>query len=159
MRLLPYLAFLLPHLAIAAEPTGEIQAHVYILSRMYGIEEELIHAIVKTESNYDTKAIGKRYKERGLMQLRPTFFPKAKLDVASNLRMGVKYLAKVREICYPKYADAWFVCYNTGPYAKKLAKPTLHSYYRKVQYAKKEQAKAKIHARSIAQSEGMSLDP
>lgn len=138
--------------ASAAEPTGEINAHIYILSQKYGVNEKLIHAIVATESNYNIKSIGKKYKERGLMQLRPTFFPGVKLDVATNLRTGVKYLAKVRELCYDKYGDAWFICYNTGPNARMLKNPTKHSYYRKVMQHAQRQEKAKIHGRNIAQS-------
>ena len=140
--------------ANAVEPTAEIKANIAVLSQMYGIEPTLIQAIVKVESGYKKHKAGSSHKERGLMQLHPKYFPKAKFDVATNLRAGVKYLAKVRELCYPKYADAWIVCYNLGPNHKRLKRPTQFAYYRKVMHAKKQIEEKQVYARNIAQSEG-----
>lgn len=139
-------------LAEARQPTAEIRAHVALLSEIYGIERELILAIIKVESNFEVKAVGKSHKERGLMQLNPRYFPTARFDVASNLRQGVRYLARVREACYERYREAWFICYNTGPNAR-LKKPKTFSYYKKVMYAK-EKGIYKEDVRSLARTDG-----
>lgn len=151
MRLLVMLLITFLGIAVnAGEPTGEMRAHIYILAHKYGLDEQLLYAIIKVESNYEVNRVGSSHKERGLMQLHPKYFPKAKFDVATNLRTGAKYLAKVRELCYTKYGDAWFICYNVGP-NKHINHPEKFPYYRKVMHAKK-QIEAKIYARSIAQS-------
>jgi len=106
------------------------------LSRKYGISSELIVAIVKVESNFNPKAVGSSHGEVGLMQLRPKYFKTATFDVENNMEIGVKYLAKLKKICYPKYGDAWFICYNLGP-SKTVKHPKLFAYYKKVTNAKK----------------------
>lgn len=105
------------------------------LGRKYGVSSELIVAIIKVESNFNPKAIGKTHGEVGLMQLRPKYFKTATFDVVNNMELGVKYLAKLKKICYPKYGKAWFICYNLGP-SKTVKYPELFAYYKKVINAK-----------------------
>ena len=116
-----------------------IRDQVYFEASKYGIEPELVLAIIKTESNFNPKAVGRSHKERGLMQLRPTYF-KASFEPSANIQEGVEYLAKVRKLCYSKYGEAWFVCYNTGS-NRTLEFVKLSNYYQKVKVAYVEQKK------------------
>ena len=117
----------------------------------HGIEKELILAIIKVESNFNPNAIGKTHKERGLMQLRPTFH-KASFDIKENMDEGVTYLAKMRKVCNNRYKEAWFVCYNTGSNVK-LEFVQASNYYQKVKVAYGEQKrKSSIYRMCSSQS-------
>lgn len=105
------------------------------LGSEYGIDPTLILSIVQVESNYKPAAIGKSHKERGLMQLRPKYFPDATFDIEQNMRMGVKHLVKMRKACINKYKEAWFICYNLGPNGKLINHPKKFPYYTKVMVA------------------------
>lgn len=111
----------------------------------YGVDPALVLAIVQVESGFNPKAIGPS-KERGLMQLHPKYFPKAKLDIKGNMETGVAYLAKLKKLC-GHYKEAWFVCYNVGP-NRPLYKPKRFLYYVKVM---KEYRRLKIPTYLAAQ--------
>lgn len=116
----------------SSNPKAEaVYATVQKYALQYNLDPHLVQAIIETESNFNIKAVGRSHGEVGLMQLRPKYFPKAKFDVETNIREGVKYLAYVQKICQSRYGDAWFVCYNVGP-NRVLKHPTKHVYYRKV---------------------------
>ena len=83
-----------------------IRDEVYFQASKHGIEPELVLAIIKTESNFNPKAVGKTHKERGLMQLRPKYH-KASFDIKENIEEGVTYLAKLKKICKKRYQEAW----------------------------------------------------
>lgn len=117
-----------------------ISDYAYYLGKKHGIEPELILAIIKVESNFNQYAVGKTHKERGLMQLRPTFH-KASFDIMENLEEGVAYLQQMKRRCSKKYGEAFFVCYNHGS-NKTLDFVKDSNYYQKVRKAYDEQKKA-----------------
>lgn len=96
----------------------------------YGIEAELLLAMIKTESNFNPKAIG-RAKEVGLLQIHPKYHKTTTFDIKSNILQGAAYLATFRKKCQDKYATAWFICYNVGP-NKAVKNPKQFPYYKKV---------------------------
>jgi hypothetical protein len=123
---------------------------VYEASK-YGIEPELVLAIIKVESNFNYMAIGKTHKERGLMQLRPKYF-KASFNPSENIQEGISYLAKVKRLCKNRYGEAWFVCFNHGP-NRTLAFVKDSNYYQKVKVAYGEQKrKSSIYRMCSSQS-------
>lgn len=104
------------------------EAEISAVAEAYGIPVEKLHAVVKSESNYNAKAVS-RVGARGLMQLMgETAEDMAKrhgeefdeekdlgklFDVETNLRYGASYLQKLYRI----YGD-WTVvhaAYNAGP--------------------------------------------
>lgn len=104
----------------------------------HGMDPKLVIAIIAVESNFNPKAIGKSHGEVGLMQLHPKYF-KGSFDPKKNIEMGVKYLASLKKRCYPRYRDAWFICYNLGPNRKTaITSPTEFVYYKKVINAQKK---------------------
>ncbi len=119
-----------------------ILAAILHSSSKHNIDPQLVQAIVRVESNYNPKAIGKSHKERGLMQLRPDYFVKADFSINGNIEQGVAYLAHIKPKCIAKYGkNAWFIGYNLGPNRVGIKDPTKVSYYKKVMHAKKEIAK------------------
>jgi len=105
------------------------------LEAKYGIEAELVLAIIKVESNFNVKAVGRSHGEVGLMQLRPNYFPGVKFDVKSNIEVGVRHLSAIRQKCVKKYGKAWYVCYNIGQNRRLNIEATDHPYYKKVKAA------------------------
>jgi soluble lytic murein transglycosylase-like protein len=120
------------------------------VGKKYNVEPELIIAVIAVESNFKPKAVGRSHGEIGLMQLRPEYFPTVTFDVRHNMELGVKHLANMKRLCYPKYGKAWYICYNLGP-NKRIKHPTLFAYYRKVESAKTKIAE---NRRSVASSKG-----
>ncbi|MBW1982224.1 MAG: lytic transglycosylase domain-containing protein [Deltaproteobacteria bacterium] len=85
-------------------------------ARLYGINADFVHAIIKCESNYDTHALS-RAGAMGLMQLMPE--TAAELGVENpwspgeNIDGGIRYiLALLKE-----FRDPWkaLISYNCGP--------------------------------------------
>lgn len=84
----------------AAAPTGpaEINAFIAKYADVYDVPEELIHRVVKRESNYNPAARNGPY--YGLMQILPQTAgtmgyrgpASGLLDADTNLKYGVKYL-------------------------------------------------------------------
>lgn len=120
-----------------------IHDYAYYLGRKHGIEPELILAIIKVESNFNQYAVGKTHKERGLMQLRPTFH-KASFNIEENLEEGVAYLQQMKRRCSKKYGEAWWVCFNHGA-NKTLDFVKDSNYYQKVRKAYDEQQKKTLY--------------
>jgi membrane-bound lytic murein transglycosylase MltF len=104
-------------------------------SAIYNIDPNLVHAIVRVESSYNYKAIGK-LGERGLMQIRPeyTTVEKYKLFIPrENIKNGIEILVKMKKICEPRLGKAWPICFNLGPSkALKIRNPEQFSYYKKI---------------------------
>ena len=71
-------------------------------ARVYGIEKELVEAVIEAESGWNPRAISPAG-AAGLMQLMPdtaaAFGVMNRFDVAQNIRGGVAYLAWLREVC------------------------------------------------------------
>jgi soluble lytic murein transglycosylase-like protein len=68
----------------------------------YGVERELVHAVIEAESDWNPRAIS-RAGAGGLMQLMPAtavaFRVANRFDVSENVRGGVAYLARLNELC------------------------------------------------------------
>lgn len=94
------------------------------------INPRLVLAIIQIESSFDANAKGKAG-EVGLMQLHPRYFLNAPFDINTNIYLGIRFLVLMREKCEPRYGDAWFVCYNYGPYTS-IRQPRKTQYYQKV---------------------------
>lgn len=106
---------------------------VLLASNLYGLDPNLVAAIVQVESSgrpYVTGPAG----EIGLMQLRPEFHKCATYDILENVRCGVQYLAYVKRKKQKVWGNAWFVGYNYGPYSK-IKGPAKTLYYKKVMEA------------------------
>ncbi len=99
--------------------------YVEAASERYGVPEELIYALVKTESDFDSGAVS-HAGAVGLCQLMPETFlwltddilyehlePGMLYDPETNIRYGTAYLARL----YDRYND-WslaLAAYNAGP--------------------------------------------
>ena len=101
----------------------------------YGVEPRLAMAVVQTESQWDASTVGDAG-EIGLMQLMPNYFnvPREQLfDVRTNLRLGIKHLAKMQRQCKYKDDYTFLVCYNRGLRGgAKVKHPLTDRYVRKV---------------------------
>jgi soluble lytic murein transglycosylase-like protein len=68
----------------------------------FGIEKELVHAVIEAESAWNPNAVS-AVGAAGLMQLMPataaTFGVSNRFDAAENIRGGVAYLAWLRDEC------------------------------------------------------------
>lgn len=124
----------------------EVAALAYEIAPQYKVDPDLVTAMAYVESSFNSKAIGRSHKEVGLMQLHPKYF-RASFDPRLNVEMAVIYLSKLRRICKPKYKDAWFVCYNTGP-NRQIENPKDTKYYKKV---KAKYVEIKNNRRTVAQ--------
>lgn len=110
----------------------------------YNISVRLALAIAYVESGLNPRAIGE-LGEVGIYQLRPEIHTFDIHNVNNQIETAIKYLADIRRICVPKYGNAWFICYNTGPYRAVLVqKPWQFDYYVKVINKMKELEKAGI---------------
>ncbi len=122
------LGFLGDFLITCAERAVYPQAYsdyVEVYAERYGVPEEVIYAVIKTESGFDTGAVSDAGAV-GLMQLMPKTFEWLTDDILfehletgmlydpeTNIRYGTCYLARL----YDRYAD-WpvaFAAYNAGP--------------------------------------------
>ncbi|QYR52558.1 lytic transglycosylase domain-containing protein [Lysobacter soyae] len=76
--------------------TNAFAAEIAEASRMYGVEESIIRAIIHAESAYNPRALS-RVGAQGLMQLMPAtarrFGVSNAFDPGSNIKGGVQYLA------------------------------------------------------------------
>lgn len=120
---------------IATSTYNQAAKEAVHLEAKYGIEAELILAIAKVESNFKVGAVGSSHGEIGLMQLRPTFFPKATFDVKNNMELAARHLSAIRPRCKAKYGQAWWVCYNIGQNRAATVKARSLPYYSKVMAA------------------------
>jgi soluble lytic murein transglycosylase len=105
------------------------------MAPVYDIEPALAAAVVKTESQFNPKAVG-QLKELGLFQIRPEYSKYSKtqlLDIEMNLKAGLEMLAKAKKSCYHNTGKLFVLCHNLGLYgAKKIKHPKLFPYYIKV---------------------------
>jgi len=93
------------------------QRTIEVYSRAYGVEEELIHAIVKQESCFNEKAYS-RAGAIGLMQLMPGTADMMKIsnpwNPEQNIQGGVKYISEMLSMFKGKKRFA-IAAYNAGP--------------------------------------------
>src|SRR4051812_38991367 len=101
----------------------------------YGIDPDLVHAVIKHESNYNPNVIG-LVGEIGLMQIRPEYSKLTVKDLfnpCKNIKEGVSILKRALQNCKHQADNTWIICYNLGVTgAEKIRYPQLHSYYKKV---------------------------
>ncbi len=93
------------------------QRTIQVYSRVYGVEEELIHAIVKQESCFNEKAHS-RAGAIGLMQLMPGTADMMKIsnpwNPEQNIQAGVRYISEMLSMFKGKKRFA-IAAYNAGP--------------------------------------------
>lgn len=94
------------------------------MARKYNVPADLIHSIIKAESNYDSWAVSPKG-AAGLMQLMPEtaaqYGVKDRFDAEDNIKGGVKYL---KDLCQLYSNNTKFVlaAYNAGQEALKKFK-------------------------------------
>ncbi len=102
------------HLASKARTYGRT---IQVYSKIYGVEEELIHAIVKQESCFNERAYS-RTGAIGLMQLMPGTADMMKIsdpwNPEQNIQAGVKYIGQMLSMFKGKKRFA-VAAYNAGP--------------------------------------------
>lgn len=112
---------------------NQIERAIEDASEIYGVDPNLVRAMVQVESRRNPKAVGAAG-EIGLLQLHPKYFPEAKHNITENIWMGVAYLSEVQAKCRQDYGYAAFICYNHSPY-RRVKDPTRFDYYLKVMQA------------------------
>ena len=94
----------------------EIDGIVSRYSKYYGLDSDLIHAVIKAESDYNPKAISAAGAE-GLMQIIPQTQKHLGLEdpfeADANVEAGVRYLKAL--ICRYKKIPLALAAYNAGP--------------------------------------------
>ena len=95
-----------------------ISGKVAQVSKRYGLPEDLVHAVIKTESNYDQYAVS-RAGAMGLMQLMPQtaldMGVKMPFDIEQNIEGGAKYLKQML-VRYDGNLEKALAAYNAGPH-------------------------------------------
>ena len=107
-------------LATARQYTsGTIAELVKRYSSMYSLDENLVYAVIKAESNFDPHAVSSKGC-RGLMQLAPGTAAEMGVtdmfDPAQNIAGGTQYLAKMLNL-FKNNVDLALAGYNAGPNA------------------------------------------
>ena len=73
----------------------EVNHYVHLAAKKYGVDEKLVHAVIKTESTYRKAAVSKKGAV-GLMQLMPStasrFGVSDRMDERQNIEGGVRFL-------------------------------------------------------------------
>lgn len=99
----------------------EVNALVRLYSRQYNVPADLIHAIIRAESNYNRWAVSPKG-AAGLMQLMPEtaaqYGVNDRFDPADNIKGGVRYL---KDLCrlYQNNTKLVLAAYNAGQEALK----------------------------------------
>lgn len=103
-------------------------------ARKQGVNPNLALAVAIVESNLNQEARGSA-NEIGIYQLHPKYHVNTPAihTPNGNVAAGISYLRRVLAICTPKYGDAAFVCFNSGPYQRLPYKDVRATdYYKKV---------------------------
>lgn len=113
----------------------EVNHYVHKAAVKYGVDEKLVHAVIKTESTYRKAAVSKKGAV-GLMQLMPAtasrFGVSDRLDEKQNIDGGVKFLKFLLDTFKdPKLAVAG---YNAGEHAVMRHKNKIPPYPETVNY-------------------------
>ena len=102
----------------------------------FGIDPNLVLAVIKVESNFNVDAKSPT-NDFGLMQLNKKAFPEFTeqqlLNPKTNIYLGVKHLSDMKKQCIHKNNNDWLVCWNYGiSNAKKVKNPSLFPFVKKV---------------------------
>jgi hypothetical protein len=106
---------------LVQEFKGQYDPIIKTCSRRYNVPADLIHSIIKTESNYDSWAVSPKG-AAGLMQLMPEtaaqYGVNDRFDPEDNIKGGVKYL---KDLCrlYSNNTKLVLAAYNAGQEALK----------------------------------------
>ncbi|MFP4168688.1 MAG: transglycosylase SLT domain-containing protein [Desulfonatronovibrionaceae bacterium] len=107
-----------PFLAVSQKDLSQdqIDRSVARYSRDYGLDADLVHAVIKAESDYNSKAVSTAGAE-GLMQIIPGTQKELGLEdpfeADSNIEAGVRYLKTL--ISRYKEIPLALAAYNAGP--------------------------------------------
>lgn len=95
---------------------AEYNGIVTVMAREYGVPAELIHSIIKVESDYNPKAVSSKG-AMGLMQLMPAtarqYGVEDVFDPTENIEGGVKYLRDLMNL-YERNTNLVLAAYNAG---------------------------------------------
>lgn len=123
------------------------------VAKKHGVEPELIHAIIRAESNYESTAVSPKG-AIGLMQLMPStaraYGVNDFVDPEENIEGGTKYLKDLIKL-YEGKTTLVLAAYNAGQEAVKKYKgippyPETRSYIRRIQSGYKS---ANIRTRTV----------
>lgn len=106
--------------------TKPFEAIIDRYAALNGVDEDLAHAVVRIESNYNPKTRGSAG-EVGLMQIKPATARmmgyrgsvKGLYDPETNIRYGMKYLAMARQLGGGETCNT-ILKYNAGHGAKRM---------------------------------------
>ena len=103
----------------AAEPdmaNSELISLIDSIAVQHGVEESLVHSVIRAESNYNARAVSPKG-AMGMMQLIPAtarrFGVNNPFDVRENVEGGVKYLRFLLDYYSDNYPKA-IAAYNAG---------------------------------------------
>ncbi len=106
---------------LAQERKEQYDPIIKTLARKYNIPADLIHSIIKAESNYDSWAVSPKG-AAGLMQLMPEtaaqYGVKDRFNPEDNIKGGVKYLKDLCQL-YNNNTKLVLAAYNAGQEALK----------------------------------------
>ena len=107
---------------------------IILYATLYGVDPAVALSVADLESNMNPKAVG-ALGEVGLYQLRPEFFKTVKrkrlFNPETNIKLGIKHLAKSSRECKHKKDYTYVVCYNMGVAgAERVKYPKKFRYYK-----------------------------
>jgi soluble lytic murein transglycosylase-like protein len=113
------------------------------VAKTHGVPAELIHAIVRAESNYDNFALSEKG-AMGLMQLMPEtagqYGVRNVFDAAQNIEGGTKYLKDLMRL-YNSQTKLVLAAYNAGQEAVRKYGKTIPPYQETRDYIQRVMAK------------------
>lgn len=102
-------------------PESPYDSIIQVVARKYDVPSDLIHSIIKAESNYNPQAISHKGAV-GLMQLMPEtarqYGVKDRFDPVENIEGGVRYLKDLVKL-YNRRTNLVLAAYNAGQDAVK----------------------------------------
>ena len=139
---------------------GSITELIDAIAQTYNIEAQLVHSVIKAESNYNPVAVSPKGAQ-GIMQLIPStarrFGVSNSFNVQQNIEGGVRYLKYLMDLYHDDYVKV-IAAYNAGegavtkyggipPYSE-----TVDYVYRVARYLKSARQSADPKAKVVAAS-------
>jgi soluble lytic murein transglycosylase-like protein len=108
----------------AGAPRSQFDSIIRQIARKYDVDPELVHSIIRAESNYDSQAVSPKGAV-GLMQLMPETAKQLGVsdpyDPLENIEGGVKHLKDLMDT-YNQKEELVLAAYNAGTEAVKKHK-------------------------------------